>query len=373
MKRLLPFKALLLAVVLFLLVAISGQPTIVSIGQSPTQSATQAADAMTLPKTTEPAGIGKTWVQWDKSTCAFKEVTDHPDKWSAVLRKQDKPFKVGYATQSETLSPILTLVDNNIRDNIKATGLTLIYGNNDYPSTTLPVTVAQTIALQKPDVFISFNVLDAIMEAVNKPFKDACIPVIQIEATAPGTVFFGTDNIISGNLAGSYLADYAAKKGWKSVTALGVRQLNVGASLDMRVTECQNAIKAKFPDAKVDNITSDSTATSQSATADWLTAHPNDKGILVCTMADIFAVGVANGFKGANRVDDGAVMGMLATADSRALIKAGGSALVASVDFNFAKFGDYLIPIAQDVVDGKPVPNVINQQLQVIDSTNVDK
>lgn len=365
------FRSILLAIPvvgLALLLAIS--PTTVSLGQDPTDTPTLEPGVL---KVTEPSGISDTWLQWDKSACEFKEVSDHPDTWSAVLRESDTPYKVGYATQSETLSPILTLVDNNIRDNLTAAGLELIYGNNDYPSTTLPVSVAETIALQKPDIFISFNVLEAIMDAVNKPFRDGCVPVIQIEASAPGTIFFGTDNVISGKLAGSYLADYATKKGWTQVTALGVRQLNVGAALDARITECQNAIVAKFPDAKVDNIISDSTATSQTATADWLTANPDAKGTLVCTMADIFAVGVANAFKGANRTAEGAVMGMLATADSRALIKAGDSALVASVDFSFAYFGDYLIPIAQDILDGKPVPAAINQALTVIDSSNVDQ
>ena len=45
--------------------------------------------------------------------------------------------------------------------------------------------------------------------------------------------------------------------------------------------------------------------------------------------------------------------------------------MVGSIDFAYNHYADYLIPLAEDIVDGKAVPTEVHQQLAVLDKTNV--
>ena len=84
--------------------------------------------------------------------------------------------------------------------------------------------------------------------------------------------------------------------------------------------------------------------------ADWLTANPMDRRVLACTEADTAAFGIANaaGSRGRN-VGVGGVGGS----------KNPGGKFVGTVDFGFKNYGSILVPLAQNLAAGRPVPAVI--------------
>ena len=336
-------------------------------------AATTAAATPAALLSTQAGSIGATWIRWDKASCKYQDAPKGGDTWTAVLRMPTTPFTLGFGTQGEGIA-LLDALNASMKATAAKVGVPLAYANyNTLNSTTDVITQAQTIALRKPDAVISFNVLTAQIPAVNALF--GCTPIVQITAPAPNTVVFGASSSDVGKTEGQYLADYAKKQNWPagSITVLGLQTPSLGASIGERITLCQSAVQSLMPGAKVDNLPSvaSTTADAQTKTTDWLTAHPNDHNVLVCTISDIYAFGVANAFKGANRAQDGVVVGAGGGTDAIATIKGGGPYL-GSVDFGWGKYPDYLIPLDQDILEGKAVPSEIHQKLTVLDKSNVN-
>jgi ribose transport system substrate-binding protein len=225
---------------------------------------------------------------------------------------------------------------------------------------------------------VSFNVLTATVPAVNQLFNAACTPVIQITAAAPNSVLFGASNELAGQLAGKWLVDYVKKQGWKpeEITLLGPLVPNLGGAINRRVTECAKVFAKAYPKAAVAQVEmGSSTVTGQQATTDWLTAHPaggQTQHIVSCTIADIWSVAVANALAAQGRDKDAAIIGQGASADGVKAIKEGGP-IKASLWFDAGRYGDYIVPLALDVMAGKPVPLQVHQNLLVVDSRNAAK
>lgn len=357
-----------------LLSACGGGTTAPATSAAATQAgATTAAATPAALLSTQAGSIGSTWVRWDKAACKYQEAAKPGDTWTAVLRMPSTPFTLGFGTQGEGIA-LLDALNGAMKATAARVGVPLVYANyNTLNSTTDVITQAQTIALRKPDAVISFNVLTAQIPAVNTLF--GCTPIVQITAPAPNTVVFGASSSDVGKTEGQYLADYAKKQNWAagSVTVLGLQTPSLGASIGERITLCQSTVQSLLPGAKVDNLPSvaSTTADAQTKVTDWLTAHPNDKNVLVCTISDIYAFGVANAFKGANRAQDGVVVGAGGGTDAITTIKGGGPYL-GSVDFGWSKYPDYLVPLVQDILEGKAVPSEIHQKLTVLDKSNVN-
>jgi ABC-type sugar transport system substrate-binding protein len=326
-----------------------------------------------------PSKIASRWVVWNKSTCGFVTAKTHPAKYVARVTRQAKPWKFGFATQSTTIASILVTMNNKLMKYSKQANVQLLFGDNDTggtDQTTKPISEAQRIAGEKPAVFGSFNIFASIMSQVLAPFKQGCVPVIQIQGAAPGTVFLGTDNTYTAGVGGKYMATYAKAHNWPAsgVTVLQIEQPNLPPNLQQLWLACGSAAHAALPGSTLDSISvpvQDLTSGAQTTMTNWLTAHPNDHHILVCPPSDLYAMGIASALTNAGRGSDGIIVGQLATAEARAVIKKGGSPLIASVDAGFEDLGTYALAIAEDIHAGKPVPASINPAAYVVDAKNV--
>jgi ABC-type sugar transport system substrate-binding protein len=326
-----------------------------------------------------PSKISSRWVTWNAKSCGFATARTHPKRYVAAVTRQSPRWKFGFATQSTTIASILVDMNNKLKRYASQAHVQLVFGDNDTGASdqlTKPISEAQRIAGEKPAVFGSFNIFDSIMQRVLAPFKSRCIPVIQIQGQAPGTVFLGTDNRYTAGLGGTYMANYAKKHGWSadSVTVLMVEQPNLPPNLQQLWLACGKAAAAGLPGAASDSISvpvQELTSGAQTTMTNWLTAHPTAHHILICPPSDLYAMGIANALTNSGRGSDGIVVGQLATKEARAVIKKGGSPLIASVDAGFQDLGTYALAIAETIHAGKPVPAVINPAGRVIDATNV--
>ena len=88
--------------------------------------------------------------------------------------------------------------------------------------------------------------------------------------------------------------------------------------------------------------------------------------MLGCNIADLLALGEVNALQAANRSDGSAILGAGGTPDVLELV--GKSALVGSVDFGYGHYADFLLAMAQDALDGKPLPNHVYTPLKVVTS-----
>ena len=345
--------------------------------EAPSDAASSSAEAEVVATVTA-SSIGKDWVTWDTVSCSFVSATDPGTGWVGNVVKADEPWKFGFATQSETLASVLTQLGEKLKAAATAANVDLIFGNNDLGGAnqnTAPLTESQRIAQQDPAVFGSFDIVESRLPAVLKPFVDKCIPVVQLEAAAEGTVFVGTDNETDGKMAGDYLADWAIAKGWDPASTLvvGAFQAGLPENLNRRLRACEEAIVAKMPGAKVEefNVGDKFTASTLANFGDFLTAHPDSTQMLVCTMADLFATGVAQEAVNSNRAEQVAVVGHLATDEGKEIIRKGGP-MIGSVDIDFTNLGIYALAVAQDIKNGLAVPDKIYPAIRIVDASNVD-
>jgi ribose transport system substrate-binding protein len=104
---------------------------------------------------------------------------------------------------------------------------------------------------------------------------------------------------------------------------------------------------------------------------DWLTAHPDVKNILMHTIDDERMSGMLNAMKKAGRQDDTINIASGTDELGQKQIKSG--VQQASIAYFPEKYGEWLIPLLEDVMAGNPVPSFVGQALPVITKDNIEE
>lgn len=341
-----------------------------------------ATAALSAPKAASPglvpAELSSAWVKWNKQTCKFDAVPkgQHPKTWTAVPQKAPAGTLIGFGEQAEN-NPFATAVNDSVKRATAAAGAQGFAVNYQWPDTAQPVIQAQALVQKKPSIVISFNVIAATIPAVNALFAKTCTPVIQITQLAPNSVLFGASNQNAGEVAGKFLARYVQGKHWdpKKVTLVGPTVAGLGA-INKRVTTCAKTFKKLLPQTSYSEVNMGSSITTgQQAMTDWLTAHPAGGSatyLVSCTIADIWSIAVANAITSSGRAGNAAIIGQGASLDGVKAIRAGGP-IVASTWFDAGRYGDYIVPMAVDILKGQAVPLEVHQKLLIVDKGNANK
>ncbi len=276
-------------------------------------------------------------------------------------------------------------VNPSMRNAAEAAGVELLVFNNAYPSTTQPLQNADACVTREPDLVVSFNVFAEITEAIMSKYNAENIPVIAVDVTHPGSVFWGADNCMTGRLAAQFAADWAVEHMWPEEEMVVLTGLDpaVGGAPACRNTAFTDYFKENMlaiPDENyfdVDMRTAElgPNAGALAATTDWLTANPNAKYIVATSINDDRAFGIASAMAQADRGDptvDGVVVGKNADAIALDAIREGNSPLVGTVSFFPERYGDFMIPLALDILAGNPVPSIVRVPHEVISIDNID-
>lgn len=340
--------------------------------------AVTAAAGAQKPTGLVPAELSSAWIKWNKQACKFDLVPrkSHPTTWVATPQKAPAGTVIGFGEQAEN-NPFAQAVNMSMQKSAKGSGATYFAVNYQWPDTAQPIIQAQALMEKKPSIVVSFNVIAATVPSVNAVFNKGCVPVVQITQFAPNSALFGASNENAGLVAGKYLAKYVQKKRWdpSKVTLIGPTVAGLGA-INKRVTTCAKAFQKALPKSSYSEVPMGSSLTTgQQAVTDWLTAHPaggNATYLVSCTIADIWSIAVANAITAAGRASNAAIIGQGASLDGVKAIRSGGP-IVASTWFDAGRYGDYVVPLALDILKGKPVPMEVHQKLLVVDSRNAAK
>lgn len=310
-------------------------------------------------RTAPDAGHSDDWVVWDEAKCAFVAADEHPDDWVAQLRRPVGDFTVGFGAQDMTNEVNITM-NKSIEDTAAESGVNLAIADYKFPSTSEPVSAARSIIAREPAAVISVNQLDDLLDSVNSQFADACLPVVQVVTAAKGTVLFGPSNEGMGLLQGERLVEYAEDRGWTAsdTTLVTTFYSPAGPEVAKRASVCAETVQRAFPG--IEAVTHDTKTTTslelQNNFSDVLSANPDAKNILVCTVADLWALANANALRLADRHETAAVTGVNGGVAVLDAISEGDTALVGTVDLGADAWGDYWVPLASDIASGKPVP-----------------
>ena len=304
-------------------------------------------------------GNSDEWVVWDPESCTYAAAEDHPEEWLAETRAVNGDFVVGFGAQDTTNEVNISMNESMVAA-AEAAGVDLAFADYKFPSTSDPVSAARSITVREPAVVVSNNQLDDLLESVNSIYTEACVPVVQVVTAAEGTVLFGPSNAGMGVLQGERLVEFATEQGWGAdeLTLITTFFSPAGPEVALRASVCADTVLEAFPGIPV--VEHDTTSTTslelQNNFTDVLTANPDAAKILNCTVADLWATANAVALQLSGRHLDAAVTGVNGGAAVLDAISAGDTALVGTVDLGAAQWGEYWIPLAQDIGSGLPVP-----------------
>ena len=304
-------------------------------------------------------GNSEEWVTWDSSTCAYVSAADHPDLWVPAPVSSNGELVVGFGAQ-DTVNEVNITMNASMDRAGGAADVVLAIADYQFPSTSEPISAAQSIVVREPSVVVSNNQLDDVLDSVNEIYVEACVPVVQVVTASAGTVLFGPSNAGMGVLEGERLVDFANSQGWtaENTTLFTTFFSPAGPEVALRASVCADVVREAFPG--IESVEHDTTSTTslelQNNFTDMLTANPDAENILSCTVADLWALANAEALKVAGRHSTAAVTGVNGGSAVLDAIIEGDTALVGSVDLGAALWGEYWIPLAQDIAAGHPVP-----------------
>jgi ABC-type sugar transport system substrate-binding protein len=323
------------------------------------------------PISTVTAGTSGKWVKYDQSTCKYVPTKSMGDKYTAVLTKSSKPYKIAWGTQ-DTVFPFTLLLNADIEKQAKAAGLDLKVwdnkGNDPSVASTQPVTNASQIVAWHPDLNLWMNTNGPLTAKTMSLFNAAkpCIPTVQFYIS-PGTnaIYFGNSQPQQGIVAADYAAPIIKKRGWDlaktwivstgSISVFG----SAPGSAQERITAFTPELRKLLPGIPANQVTyldCNTTPACRTSMADWITAHPQAKYIVGDTVYDIRSLGAYAALKAAGFKDNALLVGNGKEPAAVALVKANDPIMVATLDPGEQNGGKYVVALAEDILAGKPVP-----------------
>jgi len=181
-----------------------------------------------------------------------------------------------------------------------------------------------------------------------------------------GTWYFGANSYIAGQVVGEYLAEMVKKNWGGQIDAIvGVYYVGGGEVVMDRVTGAVDALKSdsglSLPgDDKIyifDAGSSDQTLTAKQTATDFLTANPDLRHIVFATHNDETGLGVYAGIEASGRQSDCYLISTGGDTPYHEAVRRGaGDVWIASAAFSPELYGDQVIPMAIDILEGKDVP-----------------
>jgi ribose transport system substrate-binding protein len=237
---------------------------------------------------------------------------------------------------------------------------------------------AEQVASQDPDFVHAGNWQGGAAPALMKTLDEARIPANNNDVSHPNGIFVGADNYSAGLIGGRAAGEFA-KETWncEDVWLFMGENLEEGEAADLRLTGFADGVQEVCGVLPEDQISRERMAAGTgdqalTVTTDWLTAHPQAEHVLAVTYDDERSSGVAKAFTAAGR--DAYAIGM--TCDTVGLETVRQSTpsenhFLGCVAFFPEKYPELFVSTAQDVLEGKPVPNEVHVDHEFIDHDNV--
>jgi len=286
------------------------------------------------------------------------------------------PTKIGYMHYGDT-DPFGVANSKSMKAMAAKAGFQLDVYNLRYPSTTEPLTQARAAVLKKDGGVIQAQQVDTLSDAFLKILqKQGCIPSVQMYLKVANVPSFGAVWPDSGTTQGIWLAGQAKAKKWAPADTALVEctDPDVGSSVNVMFDTAPKALAANgfaLPKGNIFKIICkySQTQSAQVNVTAWFTGHPNFKHIMINTIDDERMQGVINALKQVRRWNDALTISTGADGLGQKQIKAGLQG--ASVAYFPERYGEWLVPILQDVMAGNPVPSFTGSKLITITKANI--
>lgn len=328
-----------------------------------------------------PVGVSVApWYRWNAKECKFEETADHPAVYKADLRPvQGGTPRIGYMHYGNS-DPFGVANSKSVEQWAKKAKMPLSVYNLKFPSRTEPHTAAKTAVVKQDEGVIQANLDTSVLQSFFTELEGkGCIPSIQLYVPVDGHPAFGNHWPDVGKLIGSYIAKEGKARGWtpEETALVQCTDPDNGPTVNAMFEEAPKALAAQgfaLPQKNVFDVVC-KLSEGQSGykrVTDWFTSHPDFDHVAFTAIDSPRMKEMIRAVDREGRPDEDTIL--TAGADdeiSRAAVRAGSQDM--SVAFFGERFGEWLIPMIQDVMAGNPVPSFVGTKLVPLTKGNVDE
>lgn len=286
-----------------------------------------------------------------------------------------KQFRIGYAAQSED-SPFSEAVTEGLQRAAAKSSIELTVLNNHY-SAKAALKNARALIEQRVDLAIEFQTHERVAAEISSLFQEAGIPLIAVEIPHPGATFYGVNNYRVGLLAGRFAARWARQFWNGEVEEVMLLALEAAGSLpQLRLAGAQTGIQEVLPGFSSERFVQMDCRGEFSQALETVRRHlrgGTGRRTLIMGINDVMVLGALRAFEEADHSRHCAAVGLGAIAEARAELRKPGSRLLGSVAFFPEHYGDDLLNVALDLLQGRAVAPAVYAPSHLITPENLEK
>lgn len=337
----------------------------------------QGKNPQSLNDVVSSTGLSRTTAFRLLSTLVEEQMLERPEKNQYRLMTDHwrrKRYRFGYASQSEEFS-FSRLVSDSIRSHAFTAGVELLEVSNRY-SPTVAIRNAKAFVRERVDLVIEFQTIQQSASKVSGLLTEAGIPIIAIEVPHPGADFYGANNYKAGVLAGHALAR-AAEREWNGqIDEIVLLDLSVAGPLPRsRLTGTLAGIRELLPkisDRRVRFLNGNGRFENSLQITRRYLQHNRGKRVLLGAANDPSCLGGLQAFEEAGVGSSCLAVGQNASIEARREMRRPGTRLVGSTAYFPEQYGEAVISLALDKLQGKEIPPATFVKHQLVTPSNVD-
>lgn len=285
-----------------------------------------------------------------------------------------KRFRIGYASQSEEFS-FSRLVSDSIRSSAFDAGMDLLVLSNRY-SPKVAIRNAEMFVREQVDLVIEFQTNQQSASIIASKLLEAGIPIIAIDVPHPGANYFGADNYRAGLIGGHALAQACLQQWNGAVDEIVLLELPMAGPLPRsRLTGTLAGIREYLPrisDQKVRFLDGNGRFENSLDVMRRYVTRNKSKRVLLGALNDPSCLGALQAFEESGRADHMLAVGQNGSIEARREMRREKSRLIGSVGYFPEQYGEVIISLALDRVQGKDIPSATFVKHQMITPANVD-
>jgi ribose transport system substrate-binding protein len=292
----------------------------------------------------------------------------------AARLRHKKIYRLGYAPHSDE-SLFSRMISESICSSAYEAGVELITLSNR-SSPTVAVRNADRFAQAGVDLVIEFQTNQESASAVSDRLAYVGIPIIAIEVPHPGALFYGPNNYRAGLLAGYALAHACISRWQASFDELLLLDLPIaGPLVGSRLTGIIAGLRERLPAFSDNQIHFVDGRGRFENSLELVRKHLRripSRRILIGAINDPSCIGALTAFEEAGRVGECLAVGHNGTLTARRELRRAGSGLIGSVGYFPEQYGESVIRLAVDKLQGRQVPPATFIKHHLLTPENVD-
>lgn len=285
-------------------------------------------------------------------------------------------IRIGFANLSEN-TPFSRDVRRGLEQAAQASEkVELILADNQL-NPEIALNVADELISQQVDLAIEYQIDETTGNLIAHKFQEANIPVVAVDIPMVGAIYFGVNNYQAGCMAGIELGK-AIQSRWDGHVdhIIVLEQQRAGSLPAMRIQgQVDGLLEILTDDVAEKVVTVDSDNTSEGSFQVMKSVFEDlasDVRLGIICFNDDAAIGTLYAARETNFREQILLVGQGADRRLRAEMRQANAPIVGATAYRPEGYGEYLIKIALDILDGKQVAPAIYMKHDFITSDNVD-